>query len=277
MTAAAAVTTVVPPPAGAFVTHESFDRNKFSNSATIDNRFLPLTPGTESTLDGAITSKDGSTPHRVVVTVSDVTKTIDGVRTLVVLERDVSDSAVVEEELAFVAQDDDGTVWNLGEYPEEYENGKFTGAPNTWIPGSEGAKAGIAMQAVPEVGTPSYLQGYAPKIKFEDRAQVSKANQKTCVRAGCYQDVLVIDEWNPNEQPQDGHQLKYHAPGVGVVRVQAQGGEEQENLELIQVRHLSTDEMAKARDRVLELDKRAYQEAKSAYGKTPPAQPMTQP
>jgi hypothetical protein len=277
MTAAAAVAMVVPLPARAYVSHESFDRNKFSDSATVDNQWLPLTPGTESILDGAITSKDGSTPHRVMVTVSDVTKMIDGVRTLVVWERDFTDGALVEEELAFVAQDDDGTVWNLGEYPEEYEDGTFAGAPNTWIPGNEGAKAGIAMQAVPAVGTPSYLQGYAPKIKFEDRAQVSKANQKTCVRTGCYQDVLVVDEWNPNEQPQDGHQLKYHAPGVGVVRVEARGGEEQENLELIQVRHLSTDEMAKARDRVLELDTRAYKEAKSAYGKTTPAEPMAGP
>jgi hypothetical protein len=276
VTAAAIVAMVLPLPARAYVSHESFDRNKFSDSVTVDNQWLPLAPGTERVLEGAVTSKDGSTPHRVLITVSDVTKVIDGVRTLVIWERDFSDGALIEEELAFVAQDDDGTVWNLGEYPEEYEDGKFLGAPNTWIPGNEEAKAGIAMQAVPEVGTPSYLQGYAPKIQFEDRAQVSKAHQETCVASGCYQDVLVIDEWNPNEQPKDGHQLKYHAPGVGVVRVGAEGGEEQETLELRQVRHLSPEETTKARDRVLELDRRAYKEAKSAYGNTPPAEPMAQ-
>src|SRR5919108_4292248 len=229
---------------------------RFTHPLAVDNRMFPLTVGTQFTYHGKIVENGEAKPHSVVFTVSDLFKTVGGVRVAVAWDRDFLEGQLQEQELAFFAQDDQGNVWNLGEYPEEYENGKFTGAPNTWIPGSEGAKAGIAMQAVPEVGTPSYLQGYAPKIKFEDRAQVSKAHQKTCVRAGCYQDALVIDEWNPNEQPKDGHQLKYHAPGVGVVRVEAQGGEEQENLELVQVRHLSTQDMAKARDRVLELDKR---------------------
>jgi hypothetical protein len=268
---------VLPRPAGAYVSHESFDRNKFSDPVTVSNQWLPLPPGMESVLDGAVTDKDGSTPHRIVVTVSDVTKVIDGVRTLVVLERDFSDGQLEEEELAFVAQDSDGTVWNVGEYPEEYVDGKFAGAPSTWIPGNEEAREGISMQAVPEEGTPSYLQGYAPKIQFEDRGQVFKANQETCVRTGCYQNVLVVDEYNPAEQPQDGHQFKYHAPGVGVVRVTGEGGEEQENLELVEHRQLSPEETAKIRDRVLELDKRAYKVAKSSYGNTPPAEPMGQP
>jgi hypothetical protein len=32
--------------------------------------------------------------------------------------------------------------------------------------------------------------------------------------------------------------------------------------------------MAQARDRVLELDRRAYKVAKKAYGATPPAKPL---
>ena len=274
VTAGAVLALLVTHPAGAHVSHESFDRNKFPDSVTVDNQWLPLVPGTEFTLDGEVTDQDGSTPHRVLYTVSDVTKVIDGVRTLVVWERDISDGELQEEELAFVAQDKDGTVWNLGEYPEEYEDGKFAGAPSTWIPGNQGAKAGIAMQAEPEVGTPAYLMGYAPEIEFEDNAQVSKEHQKTCVPVDCYRDVLVVDEWNPAEQPQDGHQLKYHAPGVGVVRVGAEGGEEQETLELVKFRHLSPKEMAQARNRVLKLDRHAYKVAKKAYGSTPPAQPM---
>ncbi|MGH8971723.1 MAG: hypothetical protein ACRD0C_00775 [Acidimicrobiia bacterium] len=271
--AAIAVVLVCPRPAGAYVSDESFDRNKFSDSVNVSNQWLPLTPGLETVLDGTVTDADGSTPHQVVVTVSDVTKMIDGVRALVVLERDYGDGALEEEELAFVAQDADETVWNMGEYPEEYEDGKFAGAPSTWIPGNEKARAGIHMQATPEVGTPSYLQGYAPQIGFEDRGQVSKADQKVCVKTGCYTDVIVVDEWNPAEQPADGHQFKYHAPGVGVVQVRGEGGEEQENLELISHRTISAQELGKIRARVLELDKRAYTQAKS-YGNTAPAEPM---
>ena len=47
-----------------------------------------------------------------------------------------------EQELAFFAQDDQGNVWNFGEYPEEYDNGKFTGAPSTWIRNEGGAYGG---------------------------------------------------------------------------------------------------------------------------------------
>jgi hypothetical protein len=136
--------------------------------------------------------------------------------------------------------------------------------------------AGVAIRAQPKEGTSSYLQGYAPEIEFEDTAQVSKEHQHTCVRAGCYDGVVVIDEWNPLEQPEDGHQFKFHAPGVGVVRVEARGGEEQETLVLTKLRHLGRKEMAEARQRVLTLDGRAYNVAKDVYRGTPHAEAPAQ-
>jgi hypothetical protein len=255
------------------VTHKDFSRGRFSEaSATIDNRWLPLSPGTQFVLEGTANArKGGAGAHRVVFTVTDVTKSIDGVRTLVIWDRDFQDGELAEEELAFVAQDEDGNVWNLGEYPEEHENGKLVGAPSTWLSGRQRAAAGVAMRAEPEEGTSSYLQGYAPEIQFEDKAQVSKENQHTCVPAGCYDDGLVVDEWNPLAQPDDGHQFKFHAPGVGVVRIEARGGVEQETLMLTKLHHLSRKDVAEARQRALELDRRAYDVAKDVYQGTSPA------
>jgi hypothetical protein len=258
------------------VTHKDFDRHRYSTaSATVDNQWLPLVPGTQFVFDGTANRGKGTGAHRVIFTVTDVTKSIDGVRTAVIWDRDIQDGELVEEELAFVAQDEGGNVWNLGEYPEEHENGKFAGAPNTWLSGRQRAAAGVAMRAEPKVGTSSYLQGYAPEIQFEDKAQVSKEHQHTCVPAGCYDDVLVVDEWNPLEQPDDGHQFKFHAPGVGVVRIEARGGVEQETLVLTKLRHLSRKELAEARHRALELDRRAYDVAKDVYRGTSPAQAPT--
>jgi hypothetical protein len=254
--------------------HNEFDRHQFAHPVTIDNKFLPLVPGTQFVLEGQLAVPGGVIPHRVVLTVTDVTKVIDGVPTLVIWDRDFTYGDLQEEELAFEAQDDDGTVWNMGEYPEEHEDGQFMGAPNTWLTGRAGAKAGIAMQSEPEVGTPHYLQGFAPAIDFQDNARVDQAHQKTCVPAGCFTDVLVVDEWNPLEQPQDGHQFKYHAPGVGIVRIDSKGGDVQEQLTLRQLRHLRPDELAKARHRALELDRRAYDIAKHVYRGTPPAEPL---
>ena len=48
-------------------------------------------------------------------TVTSLTKMIAGVNTAVVWIEDISDGVVVEKEIAFYAQDDDGTVWYLGE------------------------------------------------------------------------------------------------------------------------------------------------------------------
>ena len=251
-----------------------FDRARFPDAPAIDNRFLPFVPGTQFVLEGDVTEAGEVTPHQVILTVTDVTKVIDGVSTLVLWDRDVSDGELEEEELGFVAQDTNGTVWNLGEYPEEHEDGKFVGAPSTWISGQAKAQAGIAMLAAPAPGTPDYRQGYAPEIEFEDRGKVDRAGQKTCVPVACYSDVLVVDEWDPLDQPADGHQLKFHAPGVGVVRVEARGGEAQENLKLVKLRKLKPAELAKARDRVLEMDRRAYKMARKVYGGTQPAQPM---
>jgi hypothetical protein len=258
---------------GRQVTHKDFDRKDFSkHSTTIDNKWLPLVPGTQFVYEGTANRGSGQGSHRVIFTVTDVAKWVNGVRSLVIWDRDIQDGELVEEELAFEAQDDSGNVWNMGEYPEEHENGKFVGAPNTWLAGEARAQAGVAMRADPRPKTSAYFQGLAPEIDFQDKAKVSKVDQKTCVPVDCYTGVLVVDEWNPLQQPDDGHQFKFHAPGVGIVRIEARGGVEQETLVLTKLRHLGSDEMAQARERTLKLDRRAYHEARDVYGDTAPAE-----
>ena len=106
-------------------------------------------PGTQFVFEGsAIVDEGGRNSRRVVTTVTDLSKVIDGVRTLVVWERDYTAGQLSEPELAFFAQDNAGNVWLVGEYPEEYEDGKFDKAP-AWISGQKGARAGIAMLAEP--------------------------------------------------------------------------------------------------------------------------------
>ena len=126
---------------------EDFKRARFDDPTHIDNRWLPLKPGTQLVYEGsAIVDEGGRQPRRVVTTVTDLSKVIDGVRTLVISERDSTAGQLSEPELAFFAQDDEGNVWLVGEYPEEYEDGKFDKAP-AWISGQKGARAGITMPA----------------------------------------------------------------------------------------------------------------------------------
>jgi hypothetical protein len=251
---------------------KDFERARFDHPTHIDNRWLPLTPGTQFVYEGsAIVDEEGRQPRREVTTVTDLSKVIDGVRTLVISDRDYTAGQLSEPELAFFAQDNAGNVWLVGEYPEEYEDGKFDKAP-AWISGQKGARAGITMLAEPRRDVPGYAQGYAPPpIEFTDRARVYKTDQQTCVPVDCYKNVLVTEEFNPDEP--GANQLKYYAPGVGNVRVGWRGEkeEEKETLELVDYQHLSQQALAKVRRDALEMDKRAY-ERSEVYRETPPAE-----
>lgn len=256
---------------------KDFQRAKFDKSSTqISNKYFPLEPGTQLTYKGSAIPEGGKTreKRRVVSTVTDLSKWIDGVRTLVVWERDYTAGKLGESEIAFFAQDKAGNVWLLGEYPEEYENAKFVDAP-TWISGQKGAHAGIAMLANPKVGTPDYAQGFAPPpVEFVDRARVYKKGQKTCVPVKCYRDVLVIEEFEKGV-PGVFH-LKYYAPKVGLIKVGWRGAneEEKETLSLVKRQQLGSKELANARKSALNLDNRAYKRSAEVYGKTPPAKPL---
>jgi hypothetical protein len=176
----------------------------------------------------------------------------------------------VEAELAFFAQDKDGRVWRMGEYPEEYEDeGKFVAAP-AWIHGYEDARAGIMMQGDPTPGTPSYAQGWGPKVDWTDRGKVDQVGQSVAVKAGSYTDVVVIAETSASEP--DAEQLKYYAPGVGNVKVGWRGSGEKtkETLELIKVEKLDAKAMAEVRAEALKMEKNAYQRSPNVYAKTPP-------
>jgi hypothetical protein len=251
---------------------EDYERAQFDDPTNIDNRWQPWTPGTQFVYEGsAIVEGEGRQSRRVVTTVTDLTKVIDGVRALVIWEEDYTTEEVSEPELAFFAQDNAGNVWLLGEYPEEYENGKFDKAP-AWISGQGGARAGIAMKAEPRPGAHSYAQGYAPPpVDFDDRGRVYKMNQQTCVPVECYENVLVTEEFNPSEPV--AYQLKYYAPDVGNVRVGWRGEkeEERETLELVEYQHLSPEALAEVRKVAMEVDRRAY-ERSEVYRGTQPAE-----
>jgi hypothetical protein len=252
-------------------TPEDFDPSAFSDPTTIDNRFLPSIPGTRFILEGFADRGNGILPHRVVLTVSDMTKVIDGVRTVVVWDQDINDGNLVEAELAFHAQDDADNIWNLGEYPEEFEDGTFVGAPSTWIAGIDGSEPGIDMLADPRVGTAGYLQGWAPSVEFADCGRVFETGTSVCVNLACYQDVLTVDEFNLLE-PSSGHQFKYYAPDVGNIQIGAENDPEGEILQLVAIVQLSLEEMAQVRNEVLELDQRG-RDVSDVYRQTAPMEP----
>jgi hypothetical protein len=202
--------------------------------------------------------------------VTDMTKTINGVQTVVARDRDFTNGKAEEIELTFFAQDDFGTVWYFGEYSEEYDDKRIVKSP-LWLAGLRKARAGIMMPGHPSTGTPDYAEGWGGSdLHWNDRAKVHKVGVKDCVPTGCYSDIVMIDEFNPDEPGE--HQLKYYAPNVGGTRTGWSGAkeEEREELALASRKNLGPRALADLREDVLDEEQRAYHRSPGTYGKTAP-------
>ncbi|MEW6405867.1 MAG: hypothetical protein AB1649_29090 [Chloroflexota bacterium] len=245
-----------------------FSSAKFDNPTVIDNKWFPLTPGTHYVYDGFTEEGGSKIDHSIEFTVTDLTKEVLGVQIVVAYILDYSAGELVEAEIAFYAQDNAGNVWFMGEYPEVYELGKLVEAP-AWIPGLKNAQAGIVMKANPQLGVPSYAQGWGPAVNWSDRGRVIELGQSVCVPVSCYEDVLMTEEFSQTEP--DAFQIKYYAPGIGNIKVGWRGEDaSREELEMTEYVQLDADGLAEIRAAALELEQSAYKNSKEVYGSSSP-------
>jgi hypothetical protein len=196
---------------------------------TIDNPYWPMRPGTtwiysERDLDGS--------KQRAVVTVSDKTKVISGIRARVVRDVVTEEGAVVEDTFDWYAQDKEGNLWYLGENTKEYKDGKVASTAGSWQAGVDGAEPGIILPATPSVGM-SYRQEYY-KGEAEDSAEIVSLDEWTEVPAGAYKRLLLTKDFSALEP--DVLEHKFYAKGVGPVLVlSVSGGTARE--ELVELKH----------------------------------------
>jgi hypothetical protein len=247
---------------------ENFNAKNFDRSTMIDNAWYPLKPGMKYVWDGYAVDEEGDEEaHSTVCEVTDLVKEIAGVRAVVCWERDFVDKQMEEAEIMFLAQDKKGDVWLLGEYPEEYDNGKFEKQAG-WVHGVKDGHAGIIMKREPKLGM-TYSEGWAPSVEYTDHALIYKVGEKVKVPAGNFDNVIVVDE--SNNETKGAHHLKYYARGVGVVHVGWRGKKtDQEKMDLIKVEKISPEEMAKARAAAIKLDKHGFEVSKDVYALTKP-------
>ena len=245
-----------------------FDPRNFGAPATGANKWLSLRPGMQSVRQGFVRVGHRRLPHRRVFTVTDVSKVIDGVRTVAILDQDFNGGEIAEQALDYLAEDKRGNVWFLGSYTESYEGGQFVNASDAWLAGVKGALPGILMQAHPRAGTPPYSQEKIPGQEATT-ARVVKTGQSLCVPFKCYKDVLVIQEGSPSEP--GVIEYKYYAPGVGGIRTEPRSGTEQETEVLINLTQLSPRGLAELSAEALRLDRHARVAAPDVFGRVPAA------
>jgi hypothetical protein len=193
-------------------------------TTTIDNPYWPMRPGShwvyrETNAEGDLQRND--------VVVTDRTKTIMGIETVVVHDTVKQSGELVEDTYDWYAQDSKGNLWYLGEDTTEYEHGTPKTKEGSWEAGVDGALGGIILPAHPRRGLvyrEEYYKGHA-----EDGAEILSLAAHAQVPHGTYDHVLQTRNFSPLEP--NLVEEKFYARGVGVVlEITVSGGSDRSEL-----------------------------------------------
>jgi hypothetical protein len=189
-------------------------------SATVDNPYFPLPPGTTWIYEGAKDAKRAVD----VVTASQGTRTIDGVSTRIVEDRLFLDGVLEERTSDYYAQDACGNVWYFGEDTAELDaDGHVVDTSGSFHAGVDGAEPGVFMQAIPELHR-RFRQEWYPG-QAEDTYRVADLSTAVTAPFGSFTQALRTVETTALEPGVVDN--KWYAAGVGVLVEQTvRGGHE---------------------------------------------------
>lgn len=171
------------------------------------NPYIVLEPGASLTL------ADGR--EELVITVLPETRTVDGIETRVVEERETNGGALAEVSRNYFAiSRRTNSVFYFGEEVDIYKNGKVAGHEGAWLSGQNGAHFGLMMPGMPLLGA-RYYQELAPRIAM-DRAEIVNMSETLVTPAGTFKNVLKVRETTPLERGTT--EFKYYAAGIGLVQ-----------------------------------------------------------
>ncbi len=180
-----------------------------SFSTTIDNPYFPLIPGSRWEYEGR---SGGSTELNIVV-VTDRTREVMGVETVVVKDTVWVDGALEELTFDWYAQDSDGTVWYFGEISKTYEDGEVTSTEGSWESGVDGALPGVVMPASPQVGQTYRQEYYAGQA--EDMGLILEVGATAETTNRTFEDAVLTEDSSLIDPKL--LENKYYAPGIGFV------------------------------------------------------------
>lgn len=153
--------------------------------------------------------------ERVVITVLDETKTVDGVECRVIEERETNNGKLVEVSRNYFAiSKRTNCVYYFGEDVDMYKDGKVTSHDGSWLSGKDGAKFGLMMPGNPLLKARFY-QELAPKSAM-DRAEIVSATETVKTPAGEFKNCLKFEDTTPLEPKTK--EYKYYARGIGLVQ-----------------------------------------------------------
>jgi len=185
---------------------QEFDLSSCNLKTTGKNDYFVLEPGFQLVLEGGGT--------KLQITVLDETKTVNGVLTRVVEEKEWKKGQLYEVARNYFAIcEQTRDVYYFGEEVDFYENGKVVKHDGTWLAGVNGNKPGLMMPGAPKLKM-KYYQELAPGIAM-DRAEILSLTETCKTPAGTFTACMKVKEGSALDLLSSEH--KYHAPGIGLV------------------------------------------------------------
>jgi hypothetical protein len=190
---------------GSWTTDFGVEKDELTSSGR--NPYFILEPGYQVVLEGG--------KERLAVTVLDDTKTVDGVETRVVEERETKDGKLVEVSRNYFAiSKRTNSVFYFGEDVDIYKDDKVVSHEGGWLSGDKGAKFGLMMPGQVLLKA-KYYQEIAPKVAM-DRAEIVSMTETVKTSAGEFKDCLKTEETTPLERGEK--EYKFYARGIGLVQ-----------------------------------------------------------
>lgn len=208
-------------PARASTFLPTFNPANFTPGAAVNNTFLPLTPNTLTVLRGSFVENGETTTEELQRRVMPGRTNIGGVDVTVVQDTAYVNSVLREIAVDYFAQDTAGNVWYFGEDVTNYRrdaNGQLIGTDSkgSWRTGVHGGLPGYAMPASITLGL-EYFQEHAPTDGALDVGLTFAQNQTVNTPYGTLNGVQVVYETSQIDLALK--ELKYYAPGLGLVKV----------------------------------------------------------
>lgn len=180
------------------------------------NDYFILEPGFQLVLEGT-GGFLGMTDEKLVITVLDETKEINGITTRIMEEREWKNDNLYEVARNFFAIDKEtGDAFYFGEEVDFYKDGEVINHKGAWLVGENDATAGLAMPGKPKVGM-KYYQEISPG-KAMDRAEVIDIDYTLETPAGTFSKSLKTKEGSALKLYEK--EYKSYAPGIGIIQDQ---------------------------------------------------------
>ncbi len=225
------------PPFSEEFSQEFVDPREIGKSVS-PNPYLPLIAGNQWVYQSTTINEEGEEEiENNVVTVTDKTKLIDGIRCLTVTDVEMDGEDIIESTDDWYAQDIYGNVWYCGEISENFElfEGDDPEIPElvdidgSWKSGREGAKAGILLPSVPQIG--ETIRQEVAWGDAEDIIEILATDASESAPGGsCTNSCLQTFDYTPLDPEALEH--KFYVPGLGlIVEVDLTNGDRNELIE----------------------------------------------